>query len=276
MKTILSVVMATAVSIAAGVEAKSGLDPFFANQSLQQQAPQAFVLQPQAEGFLRSAWPQTQQQGLALAAAIIEDDELAEAVSVWPELTFAKQQPLLQRIFELQCQQMGIEAPTLLIDDSSYPDKMVYFDFDPATPDRGTVFLNSAKLAEQPPVVSLALLLHETRHSYQFQLAFAQDNVLAQGYRAAFKAQKQLAPKSFSDFLTLGNEYEAFQFANLVMGELFNWKVDMPSMGTYASQYWANKQLKIDLLEQLDQHQPTPLLDLFNQQMQAQKEKLGR
>ncbi|QIZ76966.1 hypothetical protein [Ferrimonas lipolytica] len=272
--SVAMVLMAATVSLPTW--AKSGLDPFFANQSLQQQAPMAFVLQPQATPFLRSAWLETKQQAQTLADAIIDDETLAQALSQWDQLSFDEQQPILAKVFELQCEQMGIEPPTLLIDDSSYPDKLAFFDFDVANPSSGTVYLNRGKLSQQPNAVSLALLIHETRHSYQFQLGFKQDSLLAQGYHAAFIAQQQLAPKSFADFFTLANEYEAFQFSNWVIGELFNWQLDMPAMGSYASQYWSDQQLKIDLLQMIDAKRPTPLLDQFNYQLRAQQSTLGR
>ncbi|MBY5992776.1 hypothetical protein [Ferrimonas balearica] len=224
-------------------------DPFYANPELQAQAPSAFALQAQARPFLAQAHALTRKQGEALVAAIQAEPELAEAIARWPQLSFDEQRPHLERVFALECALLGITPPELVIDPHSYPGKTVYFDFDPSRPGPGVVYLNPQKLAAMPPYASLAFLLHETRHSYQFQLAYAEDSVLAQGYRDAFEAQKRLEGFSFSDFLTLLNEYEAFQFGNYVLGRLTDWQVRMINMGTYASQFDGRGTLKMDLLE---------------------------
>lgn len=277
MKSLLAKVIVGLLGSCAMVTiAKEKLDPFFANQSLQQKAPNAFVLQPQAANFVRSAFAQTQLQADALVEGLKDHEELSDAIGRWSELSFEEQKPHLQKIIEFQCELMGVTVPELVLDPQLYPDRLAYFVFDHNNPDAGKVFLNETRFAEQEPVVTLALLIHETRHAYQFQMAYQQPGVLADAYKAAFAAQAELKPRSFGDFLTLANEYEAFQFSNLVIGELFDWKVDLPSMGTYASQYWADKRLKLDLLHLIEDDNPTPLIDLFNQQLQAQKQVLGR
>ncbi|WP_394172579.1 hypothetical protein [Thalassotalea litorea] len=225
---------------------------FFANANLQEKAPAAFALQPQARDFLNNVSAKSFQQADKLVEAILADSELKQALAKWPELSITQQLPYLRKIFALECEVMAIEPPTLLIDTNTYPNRAVNFvfntEFTGNIVDTGTVYLNPEKLTEQPHYGPLAFIIHETRHSYQYQLAQRnQPDVISQAYKHAFIAQKQLSGFSFSDFLTLNNEYEAFLFGNYVVGRLTNWQVDILNMGTYASQFDEQGQLKIDL-----------------------------
>ena len=236
---------------------------FYATQVLQSQLPHAFALQPEAHDFLKAAQTKTIKDGDKLVELILADKDLTAALSKWHTLSIDEQIPFLRKVFALEYRSMGIKPPMLIIDNHSYPNKMVYFDFDVtylsplATNDSvnsGVVYLHPDKLAAQDKFASLAFLIHETRHSYQFQLSQQQhsnvkDNQLASGYIAAFSAQKSLTGFGFSDFLTLLNEYEAFQYGNYVLGRLTQWQFDLISMGTFASQFDSTGKLKIDLLQ---------------------------
>ncbi|SFD38396.1 hypothetical protein [Pseudoalteromonas denitrificans] len=126
---------------------------------------------------------------------------------------------------------------------------------------------------------ALAFLVHETRHSYQFQLGNTRlKSALVIGYKNAFEVQKlsKAGTLSFSDFLTLLNEYEAFMFGNYVIGKLTHWKVDQSKLGTYASQFNKNSSLKINLLKLHKSTKNDSVLLQFNQLMKAQKEYLGK
>ena len=236
------------LSMAMGLSLPSIADGFYANETLQRQAPDAFALQPEAHDFLVSAYALTIKDGDRLLDLIAEDKALTNVIQQWPEMTIEQQIPWLKKVFALEVRSFGTEAPKLIIDNHSYPKKMVYFDFDVEAGGNGIVYLNPDKLAEEEAFASLAFLIHETRHSYQFQRAMAgQSDAVSQGYLAAFTAQKQLTGFGFSDFLTLLNEYEAFQYGNYVIGKLTDWQVDMINMGTFASQYDSQGQLKIDL-----------------------------
>ncbi|MCL1094712.1 hypothetical protein [Shewanella kaireitica] len=263
---------------------------FYATQALQSQLPQAFALQPEAHDFLKAAQTKTIKDGDKLVELILADKDLTTALSKWHTLSIDEQIPFLRKVFALEYRSMGIKPPKLIIDNHSYPNKMVYFDFDLtylyplATNDSvnsGVVYLNPDKLAAQDKFASLAFLIHETRHSYQFQLSQQQhsnvkDNQLASGYMAAFSAQKSLTGFGFSDFLTLLNEYEAFQYGNYVLGRLTQWQFDLISMGTFASQFNSAGKLKIDLL-QLANHNhraetTTETLSLLEKYNQAAKQ----
>ncbi|MNX91128.1 hypothetical protein D3C86_1232000 [compost metagenome] len=154
-----------------------------------------------------------------------------------------------------------------------------FFDFDPEKPGSGRVILNPEALAkESNPYTSLLLLVHETRHSAQFQLAFDAKRAaepLARAYQAAFKAQKQLGNKlNFCDFCTLHNELEAFQFGNYVVGALTDWRVATGDMGTLASQYDAHGHLKLDLVALEKRVGRDCLLDAFNEREKVQYQEL--
>ncbi|WP_323843976.1 hypothetical protein [Microbulbifer magnicolonia] len=257
---------------------------FYANQELQRQMPGAFALQPQARGFLKPAFAMTIRQADALVAAIEKDQALRDAIARWPELSIDEQIPHLKRIFALETAVMEIAPPKLVIDNHSYPGRTVYFDFDPQKPSTGTVYLNPDKLAARNKYDALAFLIHETRHSYQFQLAYADEagdkpeqvSPIAEGYRSAFEAQKTLKGFSFSDFLTLLNEYEAFQFANYVVGKLTDWQLEMTDMGTFASQFDREGRLKIDLIRLSETPSDASVLERYNRLAKAQYEQRAR
>ncbi|QLE86980.1 hypothetical protein FLM48_19035 [Shewanella sp. Scap07] len=246
---------------------------FYANAEIQQQAPNAFALQSVTADFLPIAYQQTIQDADKLLAAIAADKPLTAALANWSNLSIEQQLPWLKLIFELEVQSFNTPAPTLIIDSHSYPGKMVYFDFDLQQPEDAVVYLNPEKLAQQPPYAALAFLLHETRHGYQFQRAISgETDVLSQGYLAAFTAQKTLSGLGFSDFLTLLNEYEAFQYGNYLIGQLTNWQVDMINMGTFASQYDHQGQLKIDLIALTKNSKELSVLEQYNRLAKAQYE----
>lgn len=250
---------------------------FFANDEIQKKAPAGFALQPESAQFVRQLLATTEVHRRQLAQMILADQELKSALQKWEQLSIDEQIPYLKKIFHLETTLLGIQPPELVIGKKVTPGA-AYFDFDVKKPGAGKVFLNTEVLAkEKSKYVALSLLLHETRHSFQFQMAYSQPaldqtlGVLAAGYRAAFEAQSSLSGQlSFCDFLTLLNEYEAFQFGNDVLRRLTDGAVDLADMGTYASQFDAQGKLKIDLVALLDAFGESMLLGKFNELEQAQ------
>jgi len=254
-------------------------DKFFANQLQQEKTPLAFALQKESFNFLQQSNSITFAHANQLISAIKKQPQLVAAISQWSSLDIAQQVPYLRQIFTLEYKAFGIKPPQLIIDTVSYPGKTVYFDFDVTSPSTGTVYLNPDKLSKMDKFAALAFLIHETRHSYQFQLAYSgQSTDISKGYKQAFITQKASLPGSlsFSDFLTLVNEYEAFMFGNYVIGQLTNWQVDQSSLGTYASQFDNKGHLKIDLLKLHKESGSSSIVAPFNQKMIAQKEHLKR
>lgn len=243
---------------------------FYASDERQKEAPVAFVLQNQDPLFLEAILANTMSDAEKLINKIIDDEQLSVAVAKWPTLTVAQQIPLLRKLFALEIESFDITPPQLIIDETSYPKRMVYFDFDLDNKSPGIVYLNPVKLHAYGPYASLAFLLHETRHSAQIQLAFSNKSVLGPFYYAAFTAQKSLKGLGFSDFLTLNNEYEAFLFGNYVLGRLTHWQVDTLNMGTFASQFDQQGKLKINLANLLKQKEKVSLLAQYNEKATAQ------
>lgn len=237
---------------------------FYASDALQKKAPEAFVLQNQDHLFLQRTVEKAISEAELLISKINSDAQLSSAIAKWPSLTVEQQVPLLKKIFALEVESFGITPPRLIIDETSYPKRMVYFDFDLTSKSPGTVYLNPVKLHAYGPFASLAFLIHETRHSAQIQSAFDSLDDYSQFYYPAFKAQKSLKGLGFSDFLTLNNEYEAFLFGNYVIGRLTHWQVDTLNMGTFASQFDQQGQLKINLAEMLKNKSAISLLEQYN------------
>lgn len=265
------------ISITASAQSSSSDSNFFANESVQRRQPEAFVLQPESENFLHSMDSDSIGLREGLVLAIKEDPRLYEAILAWETLTIEEQVPFLRQVFALEVQLMNIKSPELIIDSGRIPGRAAFFEFNVEKPDAGKVFLNPEVLKGMDKYASLALLIHETRHSAQFQLAFGAatgSSTAAQAYRAAFVAQNTDI-RSFCDFLTLANEFEAFQFGNYVLGKLTSWKVDMPGMGTFASQFSSAGELKVDLLQLLKNKDPKNLLEKFNEAELGQCKLLG-
>lgn len=228
---------------------------YFANSDVQKLKPEAFALQPESRDFLQLNEVTAKKEIMTFLNLIQSDHELVENIKLFPELTWEKKEKILRAIFALEVQALDIKAPELIIDSNTIKGE-AYFEFDLNHPGAGKVILNPKAISQDSnPYTALMLLIHETRHSAQFQKAYDPtsdlNGALASGYRAAFQAQKEFATKitSFSDFLTLNNEYEAFRFGNFIVGILTNWKADTLGMGTYASQFNSDQTSKIDILK---------------------------
>jgi len=245
-------------------------DKFYANPALQSTAPAAFALSPQNAPWLKQAHQQRSQHAQQFFKALKGEDKLFNSLLDWANVSFEQRMALLPSVFNIECQALAMICPELVINNTLYPSRAVNFVFDVRNPGSGLVFLNPDKLKTMDTYAPLAFLIHETRHAYQFQLGFSQQTLLAKGYQAAFTAQAELSGYSFSDFLTLLNEYEAFQFGNHVIGLLTQWRVDMTDMGTFTSQFGDNAQLKIDLLKLASANDHHTLLESYNQRAQAQ------
>lgn len=222
---------------------------YFANEEVQKLAPEAFALQPEAADFHLKIEEKAKRERDLFLNLIRKDADLVEKIKQFKELNWTEKEKVLRRVFALEVEALGITAPELAIDNTSTKNE-AYFDFDVNRPGAGRVLLNSDEIQKDSnPYGGLLLLIHETRHSAQFQEAFKNGDAVAKAYKAAFTAQKNFASKitSFSDFLTLINEYEAFQFGNYVVAKLTDGAVDTLGMGTYASQYNSDFSLKIDL-----------------------------
>lgn len=263
---VIAVISALAVMPSAFADAGK----FYANEAMQAKSPKAYALSELNQAWLKQAHHIRSQDAKRFFNALKQESQLFASLIDWPNLSFEQRMSLLPKVFAIECQVLQMVCPELVINNSLYPTRAVNFVFDIKAPGSGLVYLNPDKLKAMETYAPLAFLIHETRHAYQFQLAFNEETLLAQGYREAFTTQAQQAGFSFSDFLTLLNEYEAFQFGNQMIGLLVNWQVDMPNMGTFASQFDAQGKLKIDLLQLAKVNSTMSLLEAYNQKAKAQ------
>ncbi len=277
MKLLMS--MTLMVLMAHNVKAESYNPKYFANEAVQRLAPEAFALQPEASAFHKAVGKVSLYERQTLVKLINKNPELKQAIISFKDLDWEKKEIVLRKVFDLEVEALKIKAPVLIIDSSTIKGE-AYFDFDIHNPTPGKVILNPEAIAKDPnPFTALLLLVHETRHSAQFQEAFMNENKntpTAKSYRAAFTAQKEHTSKivSFCDFLTLTNEYEAFQFGNYVISSLLDGAVDTLGMGTYASQFDQDLVLKIDLEKLFKIHEAggssETILNIFNSLEKAQ------
>lgn len=259
MKTI-AVLLITLFQLAYGAD-------FYATKELQEKYPRAFASHPSSLPFHQELNQQNDRDDLI--QDIQEDPALTNDIIHFNHLSLDRQVEVLKELFELECKNLKITAPDLIIDEHSIPG-WAFFEFDFAKGGAGKVYLNKAKLeSEKNPSEFIILLLHETRHSAQFQLAQKSPmSSMGMSYVAAFTAQKELKTKgiktSFCDFMLLINEYEAFQFANYVHGALTDFQTPINDMGTLASQYDSKGRVRLDLIHVLTQTNRSPL-ELFNE-----------
>ena len=267
----------------AGAPRAAALAPekFYANPKTQAQLPEAFVLTPAGFPAHAEAERVAAPQRAALAKAIQADPALAKAIAAWPTLAWEARRPVIEAIVKLESATFGVQAPPLVIHDEDGRGP-AFFEFDVAKPGTGTVHLWPKQLAEEPsPHADLLLAIHETRHSWQFQAAFAQagrkvPTGLATGLAAGFRAQTALAGKlSFSDFCTMHHEHEAFRTGNEVVGLLTGFKADTAGMGCWSSQLDAAGRPRIDLLALGKAVGPAGLLAAFNARSKGQFVEMG-
>ena len=247
---------------------------FLAHAEVEAAVSGAFAVQAESQAFVK-ALPETVGPGRnALVAAIQADKNLLGQVTRLQSMTWDEQLPVLKQVMALECRTMGFTPPPLVI--AAGDSRPSFFEFDPARPGTGTVYLYPAALAkETSPQATLLLLIHEVRHSAQFQLAFGSTaksrTPLANAFKAGFQAQNQLSGKlTFCDFCSLNQEFEAFQSANYVVGKLTGWQIDPVDMGCYSSQYDGHGALKLDLAAVAAKVGLTHLVEAFNTLEMAQ------
>lgn len=247
----------------------SSQDNFYARKEVQSKYPGAFASHRSAVPFHIGLKNRMQPERDLLVEKIKERPLLLSSIIHFDELPLEKQVDVLEVIFLIECEVMNITPPELIINEDSIPGH-AFFEYNFQAGGAGKVYLNKKKLmTEKNKFEFIVLLLHETRHSAQFQMAQKLDeDPLTTGFREAFVAQQELKAQghkfSFCDFMLLHNEFEAFQFANYVYGALIHWKSPINDMGTLAGQYDQSGNVRINLLSILTQTEQDPL-ELFNQ-----------
>lgn len=236
---------------------------FYANKEVQDKYPGAFATQKSTIPFHKKI---NQSERSLLLNEIQKDAELTADIHNFETLTTEQQVAILRKLFKIECRIMKIIPPELIIDETSIPG-WAFFEFDYKVGGAGKVFLNLKKLKQTEKKSDfIILLLHETRHSAQFQRSQVLRDSVSKGFSDSFRAQKSLkdanVKMSFCDFMLLLNEYEAFQFANFIYGALTNWNTSINDNGTLASQFDENGNLRLNILQILkDEHDP---IEAFN------------
>ena len=240
-----------------------GPSRFYANRSIQELSPPAFALEMVSKEFINTVSLTTYSEADKFLVELAKNEELFEKVKNYHLLTLVEQIVVLRNVFEIEVRAMNITPPKLIID-VNY-ERAAYFEYDLQDATNGIVYINPSITFNTNKFMSLSLLIHETRHSAQLNLAKnVSTEILGHHYYQAFKAQKDLSGQlGFSDFLTLNNEYEAFLFANYTIYKLFNGTIDMVDMGTFASQVNRRGKVKIDL-QNLHDHHSDRLTEVFN------------
>lgn len=249
------------------------LDParFFANPAVQSERPEAFAVQAAGVPALIALEKVAPAQREALVAAIRGDALLTDGIRDFPTLPWAKRLAVLERLMAVECATFGVTTPPLVVHDEDGAGREAFFEFDPDVPGTGTVHLWPVGLEGDPaPLAAVMLTLHETRHSWQFQVATGVatapvDPLIVDAFRAGFRAQKEIKKRlSFCDFCSLHHEHEAFQTGNQVIGALTGWTADTAGMGCWSSQFDGAGAPRIDLVSLAREVGPERLLEAFN------------
>lgn len=269
-------ILVALVAMSVGVRA---MDParFFANPEVQALACGAFAVQAQSVGPLEDIESISVEHRKMLVAAIRTDEGLMGEVSGFGTLGWPRQRAVIERVMKLQCAVFGCAVPPLVVHDGEAGHGPAFFEFDPDRPGTGVVHLWPLALAEESsPHAALMFAIHETRHSWQFQLAFPGRHgcpapTVGAAFAAGFRAQKALKGKlSFCDFCTMHHEHEAFTTGNYVVGALTGWTADTRGMGCWSSQFDGAGRPRIDLVALAREVGPEALLSAFNEREKGQ------
>lgn len=276
----LTAILTVSFCLGSPCQAGDELDPkFYAHAEIQALAPGAFATQSTAGAFHMELGPLAKAERDQLIKDISKDEDLMDKVASFESLEWIQKREVIEAIFKIETESLQIAAPELIIDNKIIKGP-AYFDFDVNSPGPGRVILNPDALSKMDiPYGALLLLVHETRHSAQFQRAFkdvTDESILNVGFRNAFKAQKELKGRlSFCDFNLLNNEYEAFQFGNYVVGAITSGKAETLQLGSFASQFqFGSESPIIDLAKMFEVEKPELILDLFNELEKDQYMKL--
>lgn len=272
---IFSLAMLAALTVNAFAAPKA-LDParFFANPAIQALAPGAFAVQADAVPVLKGIAKVAPGHRTELVLAIRKEPALMADIQAWATIGWDRQLAAIKQIMELECVANRCATPPLVVHgDDEIGNGPAFFEFDPEKPGTGIVHLWPRAIREDAnPYAGLLLAIHETRHSWQFQIAFPAkhgcvvvDPEVKAGFAAGFRAQKALSRKlSFCDFCTMHHEHEAFQTGNYVVGMLTGWSVDTNDMGCLSSQFDGTGIVKLDLLKIAEQNGAENILTNFN------------
>jgi hypothetical protein len=247
---------------------------FYANPILHKKYPDVFATSKKNLPFLTAIESDSAKERISLIDAIKKDALLLDDVLNFGRISLERQIKVLENLFMLECKILKIVPPNLTIDESSIPGA-AFFKFDYDEGGAGHVYLNKKLLASNEDKVKfIILLLHETRHSAQFQRSQnSKTSPLWIGFKNSFETQKYFKEKkiqtSFCDFMLLLNEFEAFQFANYVYGYLTSWRSPVTDLGTLAGQYDESGKLRINLIELLNE-QGIDHVEEFNKLEQQQ------
>ncbi len=248
-------------------------DHFSATAERQNQTPYAYAITSESLDFHAELESGAEKERFELINLIKQDQALHQGILDFATLGHVEQEQILVKVFSLQTGAYPV-APKLIL--SKGPKGQdAFFEFDLIHQGPGTVYIDFKSLgATDHPYASLLLLIHETRHSAQLQLAFSTNGVLARGYAEAFGAQKKVFDYqekiSYCDFMSLLNEYEAFQYANFILNRLTEGKVNISGMGTLASQYDQFGKVLLDLPALMHNNPKDEWFLLFNDLAKAQ------
>jgi hypothetical protein len=243
------------------------VDNFSATAERQTKTPYAYAITRESLDFHKALESSVQSERDALVEEIKNDLILHQNILNFENLNSLEQEATLLKVFALETKNYPL-APELILGPGPKGQE-AFFDFDLKAQSPGKVYIDYKRLAaEDHPYASLLLLIHEVRHSAQLQLGFSTRSAEARGYAAAFSAQKAVFDQNekitYCDFMSLLNEYEAFQFANYVVNRLTEGKVNIKGMGTIASQYDEEGKLLLDLPKLMHDHQENEWFERFN------------
>lgn len=246
----------------------SAQNDYFATRERQTKDPFAFALTYESLDFHRALARDAFSERNVLIKKIQMKADLHRQIINFAEIDLATQKAVLREVFALQTQNYA--QPPLLTLGAGPKGEAAFFEFNPAAPGPGKVYIDFKRLAAKDhPYASLLLLIHETHHSAQFQMGNTQVGPRAHGYFEAFRAQKEIFSQnekiSFGDFMSLLNEYEAFQYANFILNRLTSGKVQIKGMGTNASQYNSDGSIKLNIMQLMLDNPESEWFEIFNQ-----------
>lgn len=231
-----------------------------AHPSVQLAAPHAYSLTSQSRAFVKTLTDVMTPLRRSLAERLKADATVTKGLAAWDSSTNAARLTVLKRIATLEAEVMGCAVPTVALATAKPEEAGLKAYFQPDSSAGGIVIFTDA-LTRDGKYAAVSMIVHEVRHSAQYQLAAtsqrslssldADRRALAAGYMEAWDVLNKLgseADLAYGDYVHLNVEFDAFQTGNAVATMLSGGTYDALGFGFVDTHYTAVDTPKLDLL----------------------------
>lgn len=268
-----------------GTDALGGLpDAEAAHASVEQQAPDAFVLTSNGATFVDALERTVRPLRQSLAQSLQNDATVTQGLANWETSSTSARLSVLKRVAALEGQVMGFTVPPLVSTSQPAPVAGMMAFYQPGDSDIGQVTIYGPAIAPGNKYLALSTLVHEMRHACQYQLvqadqnnalqATGDDHTLAQAYAGSWQAMDNLGGESslaYGDYVHLDVEFDAFETGNEVAALVGGSQFNPAGSGFVDVQYQSDDTPVFDLVPLVPQFATADVVGAINQaEAQAQ------